>query len=161
MALVGLNQTARRRDQTRGLGARGRRTAEVNRWLTLPDTSSCSHAQAPEPAEALIQASGACHNDVLDQTISRARFDIALDRMSRAQLDLAIARIELPRDAPLAMPPPEGRQLAPAARDRLLEFYGAISIPGRSRRQAAGGSMHFGAVKCSTRRPQRPACRSR
>lgn len=74
------------------------------------------------PEEALIQACGSCHNDALDQTISRARFSIALGRLSRAQLDLAIERIERPREAPGAMPPPESRQLAPEARDRLLEY---------------------------------------
>ena len=47
------------------------------------------------PAEPLIQACGSCHNDVLDQTISRARFNIDLARLDRAELDLAIERIEL------------------------------------------------------------------
>jgi mono/diheme cytochrome c family protein len=74
------------------------------------------------PAEALIQACGSCHNDVLDQSLSRARFSIALGRLSRAEIDLAIARIELPKNAPGVMPPPEARQLAPEARDDLLEY---------------------------------------
>jgi hypothetical protein len=74
------------------------------------------------PEEALIQACGACHNDVLDQSISRAKFSIALGRMPRTEIDLAVARIELPREAPGAMPPPEARQLAPGARERLLEY---------------------------------------
>lgn len=74
------------------------------------------------PAEALVQACGACHNDVLDQSLSRARFSIALGRMSRAEIDLAIERIERPRDTPGAMPPKEARQLAPEARRRLLEY---------------------------------------
>jgi len=74
------------------------------------------------PEEALIQACGPCHNDVLDQSISRARFNIALGRLSRAQIDLAIARIELPSSTPGVMPPPEARQLAPEARRELLEY---------------------------------------
>jgi hypothetical protein len=74
------------------------------------------------PAEALIQACGGCHNDLLDQTLSRARFSIDLSRMSRAELDLAITRIELPRTAVGAMPPSQFRQLDPEVRTRLLEF---------------------------------------
>ena len=74
------------------------------------------------PAEALIQACGSCHNDVLDQSISRARFNVDLSRLDRSELDIVIDRIELPRDATGAMPPPESRQLDPAARDRLLEY---------------------------------------
>jgi len=74
------------------------------------------------PAEALIQACGGCHNDQLDQTLSRARFNIDLSRMSRAQLDLAIARIELPQTAVGAMPPSQFRQLDPDVRTRLLAF---------------------------------------
>lgn len=76
-------------------------------------------ASAPE---LLIQACGACHNDVLDQTISRARFNIELARMSREELDRAVARIELPSHAPGAMPPPEGRQLDAAGRAALLAY---------------------------------------
>ena len=74
------------------------------------------------PAEALIQACGTCHNDVLDQSISRARFSIALGRLPRSEIDLAIERIERPGDAPGVMPPPEARQLAPEAKQRLLEY---------------------------------------
>jgi mono/diheme cytochrome c family protein len=74
------------------------------------------------PAEALIQACGSCHNDVLDQTLSRARFNIDLTRMSRAELDLAIARIELPREAIGAMPPPGFRQLTVEGGKKMVEY---------------------------------------
>jgi hypothetical protein len=74
------------------------------------------------PEEALIQACGPCHNDVLDQSISRARFTIALGRLDRATIDRAIERIELPAGALGVMPPPEARQLTPEVRDRLLEY---------------------------------------
>jgi hypothetical protein len=74
------------------------------------------------PAEALIQACGSCHNDVLDQTISRARFSIALSRMNRAERDLARERIQLSSNEAGVMPPPEGRQLDSAARDALLAY---------------------------------------
>jgi hypothetical protein len=77
------------------------------------------------PAEALIQACGSCHNDVLDQTISRAHFSIDVARLDRRALDLAIARIQLPRTAAGAMPPPEARQLDPDTRARLIDHLHA------------------------------------
>ena len=69
-----------------------------------------------------MQACGSCHNDVLDQTLTRARFNIALHRMSRAQLDRAIERIERAPAAAGVMPPPEARQLDPAARMALIAY---------------------------------------
>jgi hypothetical protein len=74
------------------------------------------------PAQTLIQACGPCHNDVLDQSISRARFNVALGRMSRAERDLAISRIELPHAAPGAMPPSGRRTIDPGARKALLDY---------------------------------------
>jgi hypothetical protein len=74
------------------------------------------------PAEALIQACGSCHNDVLDQSLSRARFNIALARLDRSELDSAIERISRERTAPGVMPPAEARQLVDGVRVRLLEY---------------------------------------
>ena len=74
------------------------------------------------PAQTLVQACGSCHNDVLDQTISRARFSIALSRMSRAELDLAIERLKAPRDSVGAMPPLATRQLDPGALAPLVDY---------------------------------------
>jgi len=55
--------------------------------------------------DLLIQACGSRHNDVLDQTISRARFSIALGRMDRAERELAVQRVGLPADDVRVMPP--------------------------------------------------------
>lgn len=74
------------------------------------------------PAEVLVQACGSCHNDVLDQTVSRARFNIDLSRLDQAELALAIERIELPSGAPGVMPPPEFRQLSKQALPTLREY---------------------------------------
>jgi hypothetical protein len=74
------------------------------------------------PSQALVQACGSCHNDMLDQSISRARFNIDLARMSRAELDLAMARIELSPTSTGAMPPPGVRQLGAEVRERLLAY---------------------------------------
>lgn len=74
------------------------------------------------PVDALIQACGACHNDVLDQTLSRAAFNIDLSRMTRAERGRAIDRIERPRTAPGAMPPMHSRQLSDPVKARLLDY---------------------------------------
>lgn len=80
-------------------------------------------------SETLIQACGACHNDVLDQTISRARFSVALGRMDRAARDLAIARIELPASDSKVMPPAGMRQLHPEGKRRLLAYLKQTQRP--------------------------------
>jgi hypothetical protein len=74
------------------------------------------------PAQTLIQACGPCHNDALDQTLSRARFNIGLARMSRSELDLAIGRLSLPAHSDGVMPPPDVRQLDAQGRTRLIAF---------------------------------------
>jgi hypothetical protein len=83
------------------------------------------------PAEALVQACGACHNDVLDQGISRARFNIALSRLDPAEVAVAIDRLDIARSEPGAMPPPEARQLDPRVRSQLIEYLqaGNFSAP--------------------------------
>jgi len=100
------------------------------------------------PEDALIQACGSCHNDVLDQEISRARFNIDLWKLDTAEIAIAIARIELEPGQPGVMPPPEARQLDPAARVRLLEYLRAdplASAPDRRLQDAA--SMGFAGGK--------------
>lgn len=74
------------------------------------------------PAEALIQACGSCHNDVLDQSVSRARFNIDVARLERAEIELAIERIERDPSSSGAMPPAEARALEASARARLLAY---------------------------------------
>jgi hypothetical protein len=74
------------------------------------------------PKDVLIQACASCHNDVLDQSLSRARFSVALGTMSRAEQDVAIARIQLPRTADGAMPPPGRRQIAEESLQPFIEY---------------------------------------
>jgi hypothetical protein len=99
------------------------------------------------PVEALIQACGSCHNDVLDQSISRARFSIELSRLPRSELDAAIDRIDRASDAAGAMPPAASRQLDPDARDRLLDFLrqGGHDVPDPRLQHAAEAGMAGGA----------------
>jgi hypothetical protein len=73
----------------------------------------------------LIQACCPCHNDVLDQTISRAHFNVAVSRLDRAELAAAAERIaRAPADTG-AMPPRDVRQVDPAMRQRLIDYLQA------------------------------------
>lgn len=74
------------------------------------------------PEDALIQACGSCHNDVLDQSISRARFNIRVSELDRRELDRAIDRLERRASDRGAMPPPGTRELDQASRKRLIEY---------------------------------------
>jgi mono/diheme cytochrome c family protein len=71
-------------------------------------------------AEIITQACAHCHNAKLDQTISRARFDVDLTKMSREEKDLAIARLKLRPEDPLRMPPTMFRTLTPEEIDRAV-----------------------------------------
>jgi hypothetical protein len=72
--------------------------------------------------EALIQACGSCHNDVLDQSLSRARFNIDLWKLDRSEIARAVERIERAPGVHGVMPPPEARQLDAKVRERVLEY---------------------------------------
>ena len=74
------------------------------------------------PEETLIQACGTCHNDVLDQSLSRARFNINLWKLDKAEIKVAIERIKRKSSEVGVMPPPEARQLDSHARKKLLEY---------------------------------------
>jgi len=80
---------------------------------------------AATPAEALLQACTQCHNDVLDQSISRARFNVDLARMSTEEIGVAIERLSLPRGSELAMPPDEFRQIYEPNRQALIDYLRA------------------------------------
>jgi len=72
--------------------------------------------------EILLQACGQCHNDRLDQTLSRARFNVDLSTMSREEKDRAIARVQLPLDHSGVMPPALLRHLSDDAKQTLVDF---------------------------------------
>jgi hypothetical protein len=74
------------------------------------------------PVQALVQACGPCHNDVLDQTLSRARFSVDVTRLTRPEIEQALKRLQLDEDAPSAMPPADARRLTPPVRARLVEY---------------------------------------
>jgi hypothetical protein len=70
----------------------------------------------------LLQACAQCHNDRLDQTLSRARFNVDLAKVGRDVRDRAIARLQLPLDDPQVMPPSGIRHLSDEAKQKLIEL---------------------------------------
>jgi hypothetical protein len=72
--------------------------------------------------QVLRQACGKCHNDRLDQSLSRARFNVDLEAMTDEARSRALTRIALPRDDPQAMPPPLARQLSDEGKRRLMKL---------------------------------------
>jgi hypothetical protein len=71
--------------------------------------------------EVLLEACSMCHNEHLDQSLSRALFRANLEGMSRAEKDRAIARLRLPSSDIHAMPPVRTRTLSAEARQRAIE----------------------------------------
>jgi hypothetical protein len=72
--------------------------------------------------QILIQACAQCHHPRLDQTITRAKFDVTqLDTMSREEKDLAIARIKMGTGNRLHMPPAVMRALPDDARNAAIK----------------------------------------
>lgn len=77
----------------------------------------------------LVAACAQCHNERLDQSLSRARFRADLQGMSRAERALAIERLRLPPEDPLAMPPPRLRVLSAQARERAIQALSNAALP--------------------------------
>jgi cytochrome c553 len=98
------------------------------------------------PEALLIQACGSCHNNVLDQSISRARFNIDLSQLDRAELEIARERIKLDRSQKGVMPPREARQLDEAGRARLLEYLNSQPKASDQLKHAAEMGMNGGEV---------------
>ncbi len=73
--------------------------------------------------EILVQTCAQCHNPKLDQTISRAKFDVTrLDSMTRAEKDGAIARLKMGSANRLRMPPVTMRSLPDDAREAAIAY---------------------------------------
>jgi len=82
----------------------------------------------------VIQACTQCHHSALDQTITRARFNVALDRMSDtqggvltgaerdAEIGVTIARLRLPAEDVRKMPPEQFRTLEPAEIELVVAY---------------------------------------
>jgi hypothetical protein len=81
-------------------------------------TDAAQRAMTHKPAlgldgkQLLVQVCQECHNSRLDQTISRASFNIEkLAQLPRAEKDEAIRRINTPKAACEHMPPERFREL--------------------------------------------------
>ncbi len=72
--------------------------------------------------EMLVQMCHQCHNSNLDQTISRARFNVdLLQTMSSDEKALAVARLQLGSEDSQKMPPLMFRVISDAERDAMIE----------------------------------------
>lgn len=72
--------------------------------------------------EILVQACAQCHNSRLDQSISRSKFDVTqLDTVPVAEKQAAIARMKLPANNRLHMPPALFRTLPDAALNAAVD----------------------------------------
>jgi cytochrome c553 len=73
--------------------------------------------------EVLVQACAQCHNPSLDQSITRAKFDVTkLDSMSPADKQATIARLKLPGSDRLHMPPAIMRTLSDDALNSAIQY---------------------------------------
>lgn len=75
-------------------------------------------------AQLLTAACSTCHNERLDPSLTRARFQTDLARLSADEKALAIERLRLPAEHPLAMPPRRFLEVSEAARERLIALLG-------------------------------------
>ena len=71
--------------------------------------------------EVLLQACSQCHNERLNQDLSRARFRADLKDLSAAEKEHAIERMLLPPNDAHAMPPARLRVLSKEARERAID----------------------------------------
>jgi hypothetical protein len=72
--------------------------------------------------EVLVQTCAQCHNPKLDQSLSRARFDVTkLDSMSQADKQKVIERLKLPASNILHMPPAMMRSLPDDALEAAVQ----------------------------------------
>ena len=76
--------------------------------------------------EMLVQACTQCHHDQLDQTISRANFNLRLGELSEEVIREAITRVNLPADHLLAMPPARLRTLTCDERTKITTYLNAV-----------------------------------
>ena len=83
----------------------------------LPDMTIHA-APSATGRQIVMQMCRQCHNSRLDQTITRARFNVdTLDALDRAERDEAIVRLRLPATSVRHMPPVRLRELSPSEID--------------------------------------------
>lgn len=96
---------------------------------TLLDSALAGMSIRPKPGldgkGILVHMCTMCHNSRLDQTLSRARFNVDnLAQMTRAEKDEAIARLRLPDTDRHKMPPVRFHELSDAERDLVIQELG-------------------------------------
>jgi len=70
-----------------------------------------------------VNACMQCHNSNLDQSLSRARFNVEnLDQMNSAEKNIVVDRLSLPADNLYAMPPQRFRALSDDERQLMIKY---------------------------------------
>jgi mono/diheme cytochrome c family protein len=92
--------------------------------LTQSDLHDLGLAVAPgaSPKEILDQACKLCHNDKLNQNVSRAKFSVDLQKLDRRIANVAIERLLLPKNDEKRMPPAFFKQLTTAEISALKTY---------------------------------------
>jgi hypothetical protein len=93
---------------------------------TLVDAALADMSIRPQPGldghGILVQMCQMCHNTRLDQTLSRARFNVEqLAQMSRGEKDIAIQRLGMPATNKHTMPPVRFHELTAADRQLAID----------------------------------------
>jgi hypothetical protein len=93
----------------------------------LDDNGKADMGLRPQPGSTgqsiLVQMCQRCHNDQLDPSLSRARFDVTqLATMTAAQKMTAVNRLKMPKDSPLVMPPLRAGELSADEIDTAVQF---------------------------------------
>ncbi|HEU0030507.1 MAG TPA: hypothetical protein VFQ53_07740 [Kofleriaceae bacterium] len=93
---------------------------------TIKDSALADMSIRPKPGldgrGILVHMCQMCHNSRLDQTISRASFDVErLDQMSRTEKDEAIRRLQMPDTDARKMPPVRFHELSDAERQLAID----------------------------------------
>jgi hypothetical protein len=75
----------------------------------------------------LINACTQCHNSNLDQTQSRARFNVQnVAQMSKSELSIAIGRVSQAPNSLFLMPPARFRELLPAEKQLVVDYLNSL-----------------------------------
>jgi hypothetical protein len=93
---------------------------------TIPETEWADMSIRPKAGldgrAIMVHICRHCHNSTLDQSLSRASFDVdALDTLSRTIKDRAIDRLNRPMDDRKKMPPPRFHDLTDAERAAVIQ----------------------------------------
>jgi hypothetical protein len=98
--------------------------ADIRDTLREEDRWAMGFAVRPDATDQqiLLQACSQCHNSALDQSLSRARFNVDLTKVAKEEIEVAVQRIMLPPNDPARMPPARFRSLTEEEKSVLIQL---------------------------------------